>query len=144
MHIQIEHLSFGSSNVCPSVYLFPSTVHAMGQVPQQWPGGFTGFMQFKGGQLISLHSTVPSCKEKTSMVLCQCTADHVTEAWGITLTDFIYLIWKHIIPLSSLRLLVGLSCLTPLSTIFQLYREGNGSTWRKPLTCRKSLTNFIK
>jgi hypothetical protein len=63
VHIQIEHLSFGSSNVCPSVYPFPSTVHAMGQVPQQWPGGFTGFMQFKGGQLISLHSTVPSCKE---------------------------------------------------------------------------------
>jgi hypothetical protein len=37
----------------------------------------------------------------------------------------------------------------PLSTIFQLLRGGkfscgeNLSTWRKPLTCRKSLTNFI-
>jgi len=28
----------------------------------------------------------------------------------------------------------------PLKTIFQLYRGGNQ---RKPLTCRKSLTNFI-
>jgi hypothetical protein len=40
---------------------------------------------------------------------------------------------------------------TPLSTIFQLYRGvqfsfiggGNQRTQRKPLTCRKSLTNFI-
>jgi len=36
----------------------------------------------------------------------------------------------------------------PLTTIFQLYRGisfiggGNRSAWRKPLTCRKSLTNF--
>jgi len=37
----------------------------------------------------------------------------------------------------------------PLSTIFNLYRGspiywwGNQSNWRKPPTCRKSLTNFI-
>ena len=41
-------------------------------------------------------------------------------------------------------------CLMPLSTIFQLYivavsfiGGANRSTLRKPLTCRKSLTNFI-
>ena len=44
---------------------------------------------------------------------------------------------------------IGLWYLTPLSTIFQLYRgvsfiDGeNLSTWGTPPTCRKSLTNFI-
>jgi hypothetical protein len=43
----------------------------------------------------------------------------------------------------------GLWCLMPLSTTLQLYHGGrfiggrNRSTLRKPLTCHKSLINFI-
>ena len=40
-------------------------------------------------------------------------------------------------------LLRGLWYLTPLPTIFQLYRGGQFYWWRKPPTFRKSLTNFI-
>jgi hypothetical protein len=34
---------------------------------------------------------------------------------------------------------LDLLCLTPLSTIFRLYRSSQFNWWRKPATCRKSL-----
>jgi hypothetical protein len=50
---------------------------------------------------------------------------------------FVDISWK----LQYIRLWVRL--LKPRSTIFQLYRGGQLYWWRKPSTCRKSLTNFI-
>jgi hypothetical protein len=41
------------------------------------------------------------------------------------------------------RIGFGLWCLMLLLTIFQI-GGGNRSTWRKPLTCRKSLTNLYR
>ena len=72
--------------------------------------------------------------------------------WGYGQCIILYNIKQQFIPSLSTRIryfkiLVGLWCLTPLSTIFQLFSFSGGrnrSTRRKPPTCRKSLNANYK
>ena len=71
-----------------------------------------------------------------------CNINHgaftVKKSKHLAIKPSIYTYWVMFVEL-------GLWCLTPLSTIFQLYRGGRfyRKTRRKPPTCRKSLTIFI-
>ena len=51
--------------------------------------------------------------------------------------------WNFVLWTNNGQDLRGLWCLTPFSTIFQLYRGSQFYWVRKPQTWRKSLTNFI-
>ena len=77
---------------------------------------------------------------------------HWTRCWPGTSIKWLSVINKKALLCTAYTLYLWLVwflwCLTPLSTIFQIYRGGfiggwNRRTRRKPLTCRKSLTNFI-
>lgn len=69
-HVQTLHLSLGSANVCPSLQFLPLTTQSNGHTPQQYPGGLTGFLHFRGGQPIDIHVTLPPCKPYYKLGIC--------------------------------------------------------------------------
>jgi amino acid transporter len=91
-------------------------------------GSLTTFMQY-----IQVFSIIMSLLVLTALLYLRRYRPDIHRPYKVSMLAVI----DHILGL-------GLWCLTTLSILFQLYHGGgNRSTQRKPLTCRKSLTNFM-